>query len=402
VLEKLEFYRSRFFWQSDQEKKKYRLVRWNLICQPKEQGGLGVTNLTIQNQCLMSKWLFKLCNEDGIWQCLISNKYLKNKTIGSVQMRAGDSHFWKGLMKIKDQFLQLGRFTVNNGMKTRFWEDRWIGKFTLHEKFPRLYNIARRKDITVAEVLSSNPLNISFRRALMGNNLRDWNRIVATVVDVNLNQQQDKFIWALAANGIFSVRSMYAFLINNGIRVSQGIWKAKLPMKIKVFMWYLKKGVILTKDNLAKRNWRGNTNCSFCGLQETVNHLFFKCAYARFLWTAVHMFFGIPRPLNIENFFNSWLKTGNNDFNRGLLVAASALCWSLWITRNEIVFDKCRPKSFLQVLFRGTHWLRQWAQLQRHESARLQLVDVCRLIESSSLELFASPGWSSALRISVF
>jgi hypothetical protein len=42
-----------------------------------------------------------------------------------------------------------------------------------------------------------------------------------------------------------------------------------------------------------------------------------------------------------------------------LLTAASALCWTIWLTRNEVVFDKCRPKFFLQVLFRGTYWL--WA-----------------------------------------
>ena len=31
-----------------------------------------------------------------------------------------------------------------------------------------------------------------------------------------------------------------------------------------VFMWYLKRGVLLTKDNLARRNWLGSKICSFC------------------------------------------------------------------------------------------------------------------------------------------
>jgi hypothetical protein len=44
-------------------------------------------------------------------------------------------------------------------------------------------------------------------------------------------------------------------MINNGVRLSQEIWRAKMPMKIKIFMWYLKRGVILTKDNLARPNW---------------------------------------------------------------------------------------------------------------------------------------------------
>jgi hypothetical protein len=29
-----------------------------------DQGGLGIQNIKIQNKCLLSKWLFKLINED--------------------------------------------------------------------------------------------------------------------------------------------------------------------------------------------------------------------------------------------------------------------------------------------------------------------------------------------------
>jgi hypothetical protein len=49
ILEKIEYYRSRFFWQSDSQKKNYRLMRGNVICQPKDQGGLGIQNIKTQN-----------------------------------------------------------------------------------------------------------------------------------------------------------------------------------------------------------------------------------------------------------------------------------------------------------------------------------------------------------------
>lgn len=31
VLKKLDYYRSRFFWQSDEHKKKYRLTKWSIL-----------------------------------------------------------------------------------------------------------------------------------------------------------------------------------------------------------------------------------------------------------------------------------------------------------------------------------------------------------------------------------
>jgi hypothetical protein len=81
----------------------------------------------------------------------------------------------------------------------------------------------------------------------VGVNLTNWHRIVASLQQVNLLQEKDEFIWGLKASGVFTVKSMYVALINNGVRVSQDIWQTKLPIKIKVFMWYLKRGVLLTK-----------------------------------------------------------------------------------------------------------------------------------------------------------
>ena len=155
-------------------------------------------------------------------------------------------------------------------------------------------------------------------------------------------QERDVFVWNLNATGIFTVKSMYAALINNGERVSQDIWQTKLPMKIKIFMWYLKRGVILTKDNLARRNWQGDKLCSLCHLPETIQHLFFDCYNAKFLWRAIHILYGIVPPTSINVLFDSWSKQGNKNLNMLLLTAASALLWALWISRNEIVFDKCK------------------------------------------------------------
>jgi hypothetical protein len=36
VLKKLDYYRSRFFWEGEGHKKKYRLTKWSIICTPKE------------------------------------------------------------------------------------------------------------------------------------------------------------------------------------------------------------------------------------------------------------------------------------------------------------------------------------------------------------------------------
>ena len=191
--------------------------------------------MDIQNKCLLSKWLFKLLNEDGLWQELLKNKYIKDKTLGSCVKKPTDSYFWKSLMNVKDTFTGFGSFKVKDGSQTRFWFDTWVGNKPLKDRFPALFNIVRRKQDSVAQVLSSSPLNISFRRNLLGANLRDWQRIVNSLRDLNLHEERDIFVWALHLSGSFSVKSMYATLINNGITVSQDIWQIKVPTKINFF-----------------------------------------------------------------------------------------------------------------------------------------------------------------------
>jgi hypothetical protein len=42
VRKHADFFQSSFFWQTDETKKKYRLTKWNMVCRPKDQGGLGI------------------------------------------------------------------------------------------------------------------------------------------------------------------------------------------------------------------------------------------------------------------------------------------------------------------------------------------------------------------------
>jgi hypothetical protein len=72
-------------------------------------------------------------------------------------------------------------------------------------------------------------------------------------------------------------------------------------------MWFLHKKVILTKDNLKKRNYRGCYKCYFCYQDETSQHLFFSCPFSKILWCIIYMDFNITPPSDITNLFANWL-----------------------------------------------------------------------------------------------
>ena len=87
--------------------------------------------------------------------------------------------------------------------------------------------------------------------------------------------------------------------------------------------------VILTKDNLSKRNWHGCKKCAFCDQEETINNLFFDCPFARLVWRVVHFTFNIAPPTNSTNMFGNWLNGTDKDTKARIRVGTCAIVWSL-------------------------------------------------------------------------
>jgi hypothetical protein len=119
-LEKLTKIIRKFFWEGNSEKKKYYLVKWDLICKPRQKGGLGIKNFKLFNHCLLCKWWWKLETKDGLWQRLVKAKYGINKSLHHIKMINDDSLVWKDLLKVKHLYLRGRVMVVGNGNSTDF------------------------------------------------------------------------------------------------------------------------------------------------------------------------------------------------------------------------------------------------------------------------------------------
>jgi hypothetical protein len=101
-------------------------------------------------------------------------------------------------------------------------------------------------------------------------------------------------------------------------------------------MWLLQKNAILTKDNLAKRNWKGDKSCRFCNMDECINHLFFDCSLARYTWSLVAM----------------------------VVIRLTAICWAVWQSRNGVCFEMKKIRSPTEIICL-TSYLNYWAGLSK-------------------------------------
>ena len=141
------------------------------------------------------------------------------------------------------------------GNKPDFGKISGWGNSALKDQYPNLFNLVHRKHATVHTVFNGDPLNVSFKGHVTGNNLRDWMDLRHRLAYIQLGANNDIGIWQLHKSGQFSVRSMYSALLDvRVLPINKPVWKLKIPLKVKIFIWLLHRVVILTKDNLAKRN----------------------------------------------------------------------------------------------------------------------------------------------------
>jgi hypothetical protein len=114
---------------------------------------------------------------------------------------------------------------------------------------------------------------------------------------------------------------------------------------VSAFVWQLLHGKIASKENLALRgiiDENDDISCVLCGEEkESVLHLFLYCEIAMLVWTEVFFWLDIPLilPQNLFSIFHSLLEAGGKKLRNGLLMIGAAVCWTLWRSRNSLLFE---------------------------------------------------------------
>jgi hypothetical protein len=75
------------------------------------------------------------------------------------------------------------------------------------------------------------------------------------------------------------------------------------------------------------------------------------------------------------------------------LVGIDAILWGIWLSRNDVVFDKNPVLSYMQVIYRAMHWTRTRSLFQKEEECQ-QLQDVCQSFGNGDDEDFCK-AWMS-------
>ncbi|CAN1826391.1 Putative ribonuclease H protein At1g65750 [Linum perenne] len=154
-----------------------------------------------------------------------------------------------------------------------------------------------------------------------------------------LNGGEDDWVWGLERTGPFTIRSAYNLICQAENPPDLGIWKVlwswKGPNRIRLFLWLAVKDKLLTNDGRVRRGLSQEAQCTRCNDgSETISHLLRNCSFAKETWTSLSCF-DLAEP-SWQLPYVAWMQ---HYLSSDLSLQFGIVCWFLWKSRNERIFE---------------------------------------------------------------
>lgn len=149
----------------------------------------------------------------------------------------------------------------------------------------------------------------------------------------------------LEKSGLYTTKLLYKFIAHRGVmsRVDGNISRCKIPLKVRIFLWQMYHGRLPTSTLLKRWGWKGNHHCSLRGSTETIDHIFFTCLLAIFLWCCIRDGLGWEGfPTSTTDFMEQCLPNG---FGAHKLLALYIFTCFMWASARD------DPQLHLALLF---------------------------------------------------
>eukprot|EP00253_Pinus_taeda_P028873 PITA_28873 len=351
-----------FLWQGGrQDTKKFSLVKWSKVTLPMEKGGLGIRVPRLTNLAMGFKLIWRIINDKGSWWIeIIKKKYLNGANSNILEETLIDrpsTPVWKLINKSLPQAKPLISKVPGNGKKTNIWNDRIMGTdrrgaLLIYRPLQQWLDQAKQRTLFDISQWNQNEWKGWKPLALppdLENSWADLKTSLSGLAPTN-KSSEDKFIWD-PNGGNYTVKDGYKTLQNstaaNNWPLHKVVWRIDSLPKVKMFNWTLLHGNILTAKNLRKKGIQGPSICCLCKIaEETCSHLFIECSFARQCWNSIaYPLSSGDLPNQIANLQRSWkslflqIKKGKNHALRIWNSIPSNLCWQIWNTRNNSIFN---------------------------------------------------------------
>lgn len=153
----------------------------------------------------------------------------------------------------------------------------------------------------------------------------------------------DNMVWKAERNGIYSVRNAYRLCVEELVDTSHlrrpgywsGIWRLKVPPKVRNFVWRVCRGVLPTRVRLQDKGVQCPTNCVSCADgHEDLSHVFFDCPFVIQVWRSSGLWEAVHHALMNNDSAVGTVFSLLQNLSSDLSQRFAANLWSVWKHRN--------------------------------------------------------------------
>ncbi|GAU47963.1 hypothetical protein TSUD_280220 [Trifolium subterraneum] len=265
-----------FWWGSSTDSRKVHWIKWQKICKPKRNGGMGFRELRAFNEALLEIQGWRIINHpSSLVAQVLKAKYFPKEQFLQAKPKQQMSYTWRSILKASWIIKKGCYWTIGSGEDVDIWQDNWI-----HQKGYQAIINWEESTVTTATSSSAMPTNI-------------W----------------------------------------------QMLWKLNVPPKHSHFIWRLLNEAILVKGNLFKKGIRCDPLCPRCYNQmETSHHVFLDCVWAKQVWFASPLTINLNE-CQFAN-LNDWVLHMFNQIDHASKELIAATPYGIWYAMNLLVFQE--------------------------------------------------------------
>nr|GEU89462.1 hypothetical protein [Tanacetum cinerariifolium] len=274
-------------------------VAWDVVCLPKNEGGLGLRRLDQFNKALMVSHIWKLLSlKESLWVRWVHAYKLKGRSFWDIPLRG-----------------------LNPSSKLR--------------------------DII---------FNGAFSWPLV---LSDKYSFLQSIIMSNFLDRRDSLEWRneLGLVKPFSVGMVWSCIRPRGDKVSwfDVVWFSYCILRHAVNLWLIMKQRLITQDKLSGWDFLGSlmTSCPLCDLQpDSLEHLFFECTFSMKIWSHMSRYAGMNSVgLVFTQIVSAIMSFSKRKSSRSVItkLVLAACAYFVWQERNERLF-KNSTRSVKQVI----------------------------------------------------
>ncbi|XP_075640217.1 uncharacterized protein LOC142611959 [Castanea sativa] len=337
----------KFFWGQRGENRKIHWTKWEELCKPKSQGGMGFKGLSRFNDALLAKQAWRLLHDKtSLFYRVFKAKYFPNCTIMEANNPGSASYVWKSIIKGREVIQKGAVWRIGDGRSVSIWGTRWLPtKYSLKIVTPCTGALVEAK----VDVLIDTE-HRAWKEDLLDANLLSFEAEMIKKIPLSHTDQVDTLTWPFTLTGDYSVKSRYTFLQQEYQNSQPGqsvleclkplwksIWSLQVPSKVKNFIWRAAKNSLPTKANLVKRKIISEDLCEQCRNQkEDAVLALYLCPKLLDLWTKVELW-NHSRLKQATSFIDliGCVFANNRDPTLFSMVA-----WAFWNRRNNLRLGK--------------------------------------------------------------